>query len=166
MLRPATEADLESIRRWRNHPKVRRASFTTHEIGPEEHRAWWNAVSGDPARRVLVYERAGEPAGVVVFTGIGSELVEWSKYVDVAGLGDQRAAAWADLEHEAIAYAFDVLGAPRIGAATLAANTPVLSLHEQVGFTEVRRFTREVDGQPREVVWNELSAADWKGGGA
>lgn len=164
MLRPATDADVESIRRWRNHPKVRRASFTTHEIGPEEHRAWWDAVSRDPARHVLVYERAGVPAGVVVFADIGEGTVEWSKYVDVDGLGDDRGAAWEDLEHEAIGYAFDVLGAARIGAATLAANTPVLRLHERVGFTEVRRYTRQVGGEQREVVWNELSAATWRKG--
>ncbi|PXY31866.1 GNAT family N-acetyltransferase [Prauserella muralis] len=164
MLRPATDADVESIRRWRNHPKVRRASFTTHEIGQEEHRAWWESVCGDPSRHVLIYERAGSPAGVVVFTDIGEGTVEWSKYVDVEGLGTDRGAAWEELEHEAIDYAFDVLGATRIGAATLAANTPVLRLHERVGFTEVRRYTREVGGESREVVWNELSATTWREG--
>lgn len=162
MLRPATSDDVETIRRWRNHPKVRRASFTTHEILPEEHRAWWVAVSADPTRTVLVYERSGVPAGVVLFTGVGSDVVEWSKYVDVDGLGSCRAAAWEELEHEAIAYAFDVLGAERIGAATLAANTPVLRLHERTGFVEIRRYITEVDGEPREVVWNELSARTWR----
>lgn len=162
MLRPATDADVEVIRRWRNHPKVRRASFTTHEIGPEEHRAWWERVSADPTRRVLIFEREGRPAGVVLFTGVGSELVEWSKYVDVDGLGSDRSAAWEQLEYEAIDYAFDVLGARRIGAATLATNKPVLSLHARTGFTEVRRYTREVDGETRQVVWNELSAESWR----
>ena len=66
MLRPATDGDVETIRRWRNHPKVRRASFTTHEIGPEEHRAWWEAVSADPTKRVLIFERNGTPGVSVV----------------------------------------------------------------------------------------------------
>ncbi len=153
---------METIRRWRNHPKVRRASFTTHEIGPEEHRAWWEAVSADPTRRVLIFERNGVPSGVVLFTGVGSELVEWSKYVDVDGLGSERAAAWEELEYEAIDYAFDVLGADRIGASTLAANTPVRRLHERTGFVELRRYTRTIDGVDREVVWSELSARAWK----
>ena len=162
MLRPATDGDVETIRRWRNHPKVRRASFTTHEIGPEEHRAWWEAVSADPTRRVLIFERNGVPSGVVLFTGVGSELVEWSKYVDVDGLGSERAAAWEEVEYEAIDYAFDVLGADRIGASTLAANTPVRRLHERTGFVELRRYTRTIDGVDREVVWSELSARAWK----
>lgn len=160
VLRPATERDLDAIRRWRNHPKVRRASFTTHEISAEEHRRWWDGVRQDPSRRVLVYERDGVAAGVVTFSGLGGEVVEWSKYLDVDGLGTERSAAWVDLEHEAIDYAFDVLDVPRLGAATLASNTPVLRLHEQVGFTEVRRYVREIDGEPREVVWNELTRTD------
>ena len=45
----------------------------------------------------------------------GPELVEWSKYVDVDGLGSERAAAWEELEYEAIDYAFDVLGADGSG---------------------------------------------------
>jgi UDP-4-amino-4,6-dideoxy-N-acetyl-beta-L-altrosamine N-acetyltransferase len=160
MLRPATEDDLDAIRRWRNHPKVRRASFTTHEISAEEHRRWWDVVRQDPSRRVLIYERAGVAAGVVTFSGLDGEVVEWSKYLDVDGIGSQRSTAWAGLEHEAIDYAFDVLDVSRLGAATLASNTPVLRLHQQVGFTEVRRYVRKVDGEPREVVWNELTRAD------
>ncbi|WP_216213012.1 GNAT family N-acetyltransferase [Amycolatopsis aidingensis] len=160
MLRAATEDDVESIRRWRNHPKVRRASFTTHEIGADEHRAWWDAISADPTRRVLIYERRGVPAGVVIFVGLDAEVTEWNKYLDVDGLGADRGAAWVELEYEAIDYAFGVLGVRKLGAATLASNTPVLRLHQQVGFTEVRRYFREVDGEPREVVWNELIPAD------
>ncbi|WP_019818635.1 GNAT family N-acetyltransferase [Saccharomonospora saliphila] len=162
MLRPATEADVDVIRRWRNHPKVRRSSFTTHEIGPVEHRAWWAVVSAEETRRVLIYERAGVPAGVVIFAGVGSEVVEWSKYVDVDGLGSERARAWEELEREAAAYAFGELGAERIGAATLAENTPVLRLHARTGFVETRRWVTEIDGEPREVVWNELSAHRWR----
>lgn len=169
MLRPATEHDVELIRRWRNHPKVRRASFTTHEIGAEEHRRWWRAVSEDPARLMLIYERDGRRAGVVIFTGLDTPdvpdrdaAVEWSKYVDVDGLGADRGAAWRELEREALAYAFTELGVARIGASTLAANEPVLRLHRENGFTEVRRYQREIDGEPREVVWNELTSARWR----
>ncbi len=41
MLRPMVEADLDMVRIWRNNPVVRANMYTTHEITPEEHRAWW-----------------------------------------------------------------------------------------------------------------------------
>ena len=35
MLRDATDADLDAMRRWRNHDEVRRVSLTQHEIGAD-----------------------------------------------------------------------------------------------------------------------------------
>jgi UDP-4-amino-4,6-dideoxy-N-acetyl-beta-L-altrosamine N-acetyltransferase len=163
VLRTAGDDDVLAIRRWRNHPKVRAASLTTHEIGAAEHQTWWAAVSADPSRRVLIYERDAMPAGVVVFSGLGSPVVEWSKYLDVIGLGTRRAEAWEDMEHEALRYAFEVLKVRRLRGVTLAANRPVLALHAKIGFTETRRFVRQVDGEPRTVVWNELTAREWHG---
>lgn len=157
MLRAAGDGDVATIRRWRNHPKVRGASLTTHEIGAAEHQAWWEAVSADPSRQVLIYERAGRAVGVVIFTGLGSAVAEWSKYLDVDGIGADRRAAWVELEHEALRYAFEVLELPRLRGVTLATNRPVRTLHAEVGFTETRRFTRE----GREIVWNELTATEW-----
>jgi hypothetical protein len=52
-LRPMREADLDMVRRWRNAPDVRKNMYTTHEISPEEHRAWWERISADPASRQL-----------------------------------------------------------------------------------------------------------------
>lgn len=43
-LRPATDADMLTVLRWRNHPEVRQVMFTTHEIAEAEHRAWWQEI--------------------------------------------------------------------------------------------------------------------------
>jgi UDP-4-amino-4,6-dideoxy-N-acetyl-beta-L-altrosamine N-acetyltransferase len=163
-LRGAVEADVELIWRWRNHPTVRRVSFTTHEIGLAEHRAWFEAVRTDPTRRVLVYLHQGVPAGVVMFSDIDpmTRSAEWGFYLDIDGLDRSLLAAWMRLEGDAIDYAFDVLGLSTLGGATLATNRPVLQLHQRFGFTEARRYVREVDGEPCEVVWTELLAANRK----
>jgi UDP-4-amino-4,6-dideoxy-N-acetyl-beta-L-altrosamine N-acetyltransferase len=164
VLRDAGEADIDLIRRWRNHPRVRQVSFTTHEIDAAEHRAWFDAVLKNPSRRVLIYSCQGKAAGVVLFSDIDSvaKSAEWGFYLDVDGLGDDLVTAWACLEGDAIDYAFDVLGVVTLGGATLAANKQVLQLHGRFGFTETRRYVREVDGEPRDVVWTELRAADRK----
>lgn len=163
MLRPVTDDDQEMVRRWRNHPRVRQASITQHEISAEEHAAWWRRTRSDPDRFVLIFQWAGSECGVVTFDrDPGGESATWGFYLDVENL-DARAElmpAWIALEREAIDYAFDVLGLRRIGGETLAANTPVLQLHRRFGFRVVRRYQREIDGEPRDVVWTELERGE------
>ena len=155
MLRPAADADRDPVLVWRNHPEVRRASLTTHEIGAAEHAAWWAAGGRD---RILVFEHAGRPAGVVTIEPDGT----WGFYLDVDGLAarGELLPAWLELEKAAIAYAFDTLGLDRLGGLTLAWNTQVLALHRRFGFRETRRFQHPVDGIEQEVVETELRAAD------
>jgi len=159
LLREATRDDLESIRLWRNHPDVRAVSFTTHEIAPEEHLAWWNAVCNDPTRRVLIYERLGVPSGVVTIADLRpGEDATWGFYLDVAGL-DERGhllPAWLEVERQVIDFAFDELGLTRLYGEMLANNAAVRQLHRRYGFIETGTYVRDVDGQPAEVVTIEL----------
>jgi RimJ/RimL family protein N-acetyltransferase len=166
VLRDATESDRDTVLTWRNHPEVRKVSFTTHEIRPEEHAAWWAAVAADDQRRVLIFEYRERAAGVVMFDArhADEQGVVWGFYLDNEGLGKDLLPAWVQLEKDAVEYAFEVLEAELIGGETLAWNTPVLQLHKRMGFTETRRYEREVDGVPQEVVWTQLSATDRKKG--
>jgi RimJ/RimL family protein N-acetyltransferase len=164
VLREAIDSDRDLVLAWRNHPQVRKVSFTTHEIGAGEHERWWAAVQQDPQRQILIFEWRGVPAGVVMFDArrADEQGVVWGFYLDVAGLEEhgELLPAWLELERAAIDFAFDELGAERLGGETLAWNTPVLQLHRRFGFTAARRYERDVDGSPQEVVWTELSAVD------
>ncbi|WP_428966753.1 GNAT family N-acetyltransferase [Micromonospora fluostatini] len=160
-LRPATGDDLVTMLRWRNHPQVRAVSNTRHEIAPAEHAAWWAGVRTDPDRRVLIHRYADRDAGVVTFSGVTSprrDLV-WGFYLDIAGLDERRELlrAWMSLEEAAIAHAFTDLGARSLGGETFAENKPVLALHRRFGFRIVRRYERDVDGTPHQVVWTQMS---------
>jgi RimJ/RimL family protein N-acetyltransferase len=164
VLRRAEDDDREMVRRWRNHPQVRRASIMTHEIGVDEHAAWWDAVSRDPTRWILIYERVGVPSGVVTIAADGPDQgsATWGFYLDTDGL-EQRGEllpAWLELERDAISYAFDTLGLQCLGGETLSWNTPVIQLHQRLGFRITRTYSKDVDGVPQEVVWTELRAAD------
>jgi len=77
-LRPATEADANLLREWRNDPDTRAASRHTAEVGAEEHSAWLAAVLADPARQLLICEREGEPVGQVRFDPLGEDRHEIS----------------------------------------------------------------------------------------
>lgn len=160
-LRPATDDDVEDIRRWRNHPSARAVSFTQHEISPAEHRAWWSAVRDDPSRRVLVYEYNGVAAGSVTYTFLDTEArtAKWGCALDVDGLGRDVLPAWLKLEGVLIDYAFDTLGLSMLGGEVLLENKQVWQLHKRFGFTEAQRYTQEIDGVAHEVLWMELTAA-------
>jgi RimJ/RimL family protein N-acetyltransferase len=164
VLRDATDADIATIRQWRNHPKVRGASIQTHYITPEGHAQWWAKVSADPGRRVLVFEYAGMPCGVVTINDHDpvAGTAEWGFFLDVEGLEErgQLLPAWLELEKAAVAYGFEEMKLSAMGGRTLAWNKQVIALHRRFGFVEVpqRRYVTEVDGQDQEVVWTELTA--------
>lgn len=165
-LRDANDGDVDSIRRWRNHPQVRRASIHTAYITPEGHRAWWAAVQSDPNRRVLIYERGGVGCGVVMFNDHDpvAGTAEWGFFLDVDGLQarGELLPAWIELEREAVAYGFDEMKLAEMGGRTLAWNKQVLALHRRFGFVVVpeRGYTIEIDGVSQEVVWTALRAAE------
>ncbi|GGO74279.1 GNAT family N-acetyltransferase [Nonomuraea cavernae] len=161
MLRPVGDHDLPVMLRWRNHPRVRAASFTTHEIGEAEHARWWAAVKDDPARRVLVYEHDGAAAGVVTFSGLrpGSRCADWGFYLDLDGLERSGALlrAWIGLERAVVGHAFGPLGLTTLRGEVLAGNEAVRRLHRRFGFAETGRHTRHVDGAPVDVVAIQLT---------
>jgi RimJ/RimL family protein N-acetyltransferase len=140
VLREADEADVEAIRRWRNDERVRAVSLTAHEIGPDEHRRWWRRAGTDPARRVLVYERAGVPSGVVNFFDLdaAARTVAWGFFLDLAGLDarGETLPAWLEIQQDALDHAFGVLGVDVLTGEVLEHNTVVRRMNRRFGFTE------------------------------
>ena len=164
MLREATQSDLEKIRRWRNHPRVRSSSIFTAEITPEGHARWWAEVQADESRQALVFSHAGNDAGVVLFNDHDrtARTAEWGFFLDVDGLESRSELmpAWVELEREAVRYAFEELMVQEIGGRTLAWNRPVLALHKRLGFIVVpeRGYETVIDGSPQRVVWTARRA--------
>ena len=152
VLRAALPQDREMVRRWRNHPQVRAASFTGHEIGSAEHAAWWRRGAADPARRLLIYTGDdGQPAGVVLFEGYdpAAATASWGFYLDVAGLDERGGtlSAWLGVQREALDHAFDVLGLDTLTGEVLEDNTVVRRANRRFGFTEGPPEERDVDGR-------------------
>jgi UDP-4-amino-4,6-dideoxy-N-acetyl-beta-L-altrosamine N-acetyltransferase len=156
MLRPATDADAEAMRRWRNHPQVRAMSLTRHEITPEEHAAWWQRTKRSDTREVYVYERAGVPSGVVTFFDIDRNAGSawWGYYLDNDGLTDrgELLPAWIAIQREARRLAFGELGLEVLEGEVLEANESVRSFNRRNGFVEVGSELRQVDGVPTTVL--------------
>ena len=134
-LRPMTAADLALVLRWRNHPFIRRYMYTTHEISPEEHQAWYAKASQDPARTLLIFEEPDLPLGYVQFCRSASmtDSALWGFYLGPnapPGTGKQ-------LGRAAVDYAFNVLQLAELRGEVLAGNDRSQRFHEQHGFHQV-----------------------------
>jgi RimJ/RimL family protein N-acetyltransferase len=158
VLRRATDADVDVIRQWRNQEANRLVSITQHEIGTAEHAAWWAAASADPTRRVLVYEHADAPAGVVNFFDLALDnpprTGAWGFFLDAEGLAERSETlpAWLGIMSEATAYAFDELGLDELRGEVLENNAPVRQMNRRFRFVEGIPERRHADGRVVVVV--------------
>ena len=64
-LRPATLADAELLRAWRNDEGTRAGSHQSGTVAAEEHRAWLERALADPQRRLWIACRGAQPIGTV-----------------------------------------------------------------------------------------------------
>lgn len=159
MLRAATPTDVESLRVWRNHPEVRRVSLTQHEIGTDEHLAWWDRLQQDSTKQVLVYERDGIPSGVVNFFDIADGSAWWGYYLDNDGLNERGALfpAWISIQREAVRYARNELGLNELHGETLEMNEAAVDFNARLGFEEIERYERSLGERDVTVIHSRRS---------
>ena len=162
MLRTATEADVDVIRRLRNQQANRDVSITSHEITADEHAAWWAKTSVDPSRRVLIYERDGAIAGVVNFFDLDASSGAWGFFLDADGLAErgETLPAWIEVMREATAYAFDELGLDVLTGEVLEHNAVVRQMNRRFRFVEGRPEVRYADGRELTVIPISLRRQD------
>ncbi len=164
-LRPMEEADLERVLAWRNHPQVRRWMYTTHEIGPEEHRRWFEASAGDPQRHLLVYELDGQACGFVnvtvdVATGVAGASATWGFYL----APDAPRGSGRGLGEAAIDHAFGTMALEELRGEALASNANSIAFHRRLGFEASGSpggERREQDSEPVNVACFKLGREAW-----
>jgi RimJ/RimL family protein N-acetyltransferase len=166
MLRTATEADVDTIRRLRNQQANRDVSITSHEISADEHAAWWAKTSKDPSRRVLIYERDGATAGVVNFFDLEGTSGAWGFFLDADGLAErgETLPAWIEVMREATAYAFDELGLDVLTGEVLEHNAVVRQMNRRFRFVEGTPEVRYADGRELTVIPISLRKQDRRKG--
>ncbi|MDD9808044.1 MAG: UDP-4-amino-4,6-dideoxy-N-acetyl-beta-L-altrosamine N-acetyltransferase [Gammaproteobacteria bacterium] len=141
-LRPVTEADLQDLLRWRNHPRVRRAMVTKHRISAEEHAAWWQKTRADKTKQWRIYEENGEPLAVASFFRLdaGEKTGWWGFYL--CDYSEQNAAGRAPLARRVIqsviCHAAEELKLCRLLCEVFKDNLPARRLYEEHGFRESR----------------------------
>lgn len=160
-LRPLEEADLETVREWRNHVEVRSYMYTRHEIGEAEHRAWFERVCRDDSRHALIFELEEQPVGFVQFSVVDTRAgrADWGFYLAPSA----PRGSGAKLGECALTYAFDHLLLHKICGEALAFNERSIRFHERLGFTrEAMLRDHHFDGKKyHDVAGFGLLAAEW-----
>ncbi len=144
MLRPAAESDVLPMREWRNQPANREVSLQQHEIGLEEHLAWWERVQQDPTKRVMVFTYDDRPLGIVNFFDLdldapeGSRSGAWGFFLDneTATAEGTAMMAWMQVMKDATNYAFDELGLDVLTGEVHEDNEAVRVMNRRFRFTE------------------------------
>lgn len=75
IFRPVNMDDWEVLLTWRNHVGIRRNSFSTDIISPDNHRSWLRGKLMESGSLFLMAEAHGRPLGQIRFDSIDGEIV-------------------------------------------------------------------------------------------
>ena len=162
MLRPLDKADLALILPWRNVPTVRQAMFTQHEIGWDEHLAWFHRMQADDSKRWYLYlNKNNEPNGAVNFTDLdpAQRSAFWGFYASP----DATLGTGLRMSLDALDTAFNEFALEKLNADVLVTNSRSLDIHKKVGFAEEGHFREHFfNGERRiDVIRLGLLASEW-----
>ncbi|OOY22030.1 UDP-4-amino-4,6-dideoxy-N-acetyl-beta-L-altrosamine N-acetyltransferase [Thioclava sp. DLFJ5-1] len=159
-IRRLVERDLPQVLAWRNHPSVRSMMFTSREIGPEEHRAWFEKANSAASRRLLIAEADGSPFGFIQFDRVEiGGVSDWGFYARPgAPKGKGQALGLAALDH-----AFFELQLHKVCGQALTFNEGSIRLHQRLGFHQegLLRDQHRADGAYHPVIHFGLLRSEW-----
>lgn len=143
--------DLERVLIWRNQPDVRRYMYTQHEITMLEHRQWFERVSQDDSRHLLIYQEAEIPLGFVQISEIHrGRVAEWGFYV----APDAQKGVGTRLGKAALHYAFSQLSLHKLCGEALAFNHRSIRFHQKLGFVHEGTLAEQFyDGHQYHDIW-------------
>ena len=156
-------ADKASLREWRNDPAVSKWMYTNHEIGEEEHNAWFDAMLADASKVYWKIVADGVAVGSVFLTGVSNQgkSCEWGMYladVNARGKGVAQAACALSFRH-----AFNELSVDVVTCEAVAQNENAIGLYESVGYvrTGLQNDAVQRGGEMLSVVTLELTRDSW-----
>lgn len=160
-LRPMTEADLDRVLEWRNHPDIRRYMYSSCKISFEEHRQWFARAQVNPAMNLLIFEQDEVASGFVnLTTGRSATVADWGFYISPNG---PRGAGRA-LGSYALAYAFKELSLHKVCGQALSFNERSIAFHQKLGFQQEGQLREHhfVSGVYHDVFCFGLLASEWQ----
>ena len=156
-----SQADVDQVLAWRNHPEVRRFMYSQNEISAEEHAQWFARASQDPDRHLLIFEINKSPLGFINIHQIASGgIADWGFYV----APDAAKGTGRSLGQVALRYAFEAAGVNKLCGQALAYNERSIRFHLNLGFQREGILRQQhFDGQQyHDVLCFGLLAREWQ----
>ena len=160
LIRKMTVKDIDQVLQWRNHIDVRRFMFNQEKITPDEHRNWFERMSQDSHRHLLIFENDGVPTGSVNFNQLDTKsIADWGFYLAT----DTKKGVGRQLGLAALDYAFNKLALSKVCGKALAFNDRSIQFHLNLGFKQEGILREQhFDGQKfHDVVCFGLLTQEW-----
>lgn len=160
-LRRMSVVDLEKVLSWRNHPEVRRYMFTQHEIGIDEHALWFDRVSQDSNRHLLIFESQGIASGFInIYQDTSSSIADWGFYISP----DAPKGTGRQLGNASLQYAFTTMRCNKLSAQVLSYNERSIRFHQNLGFKQEDILRQKYfDGKNfHDVVCFGIFSKEWR----
>jgi UDP-4-amino-4,6-dideoxy-N-acetyl-beta-L-altrosamine N-acetyltransferase len=162
-LRPVTEADCETLHRWRTLPEVAAYMYSDHEISLEEHRRWFAGLLADPDRDYRIIQVDGEDVGLVYLFGMDRHhgRISWGFYLVSPSVRGKGVGSW--VEFTVLDEVFGPRGLRKLCCEVLAFNEAVVGMHQRFGFTVEGTLRSHIHkgGEHHDVVVLGMLAEDW-----
>ncbi|MEP2654093.1 MAG: UDP-4-amino-4,6-dideoxy-N-acetyl-beta-L-altrosamine N-acetyltransferase [Paraglaciecola sp.] len=132
---PFTEEYLAIVLQWRNSERVRMNMHSNRPITQCEHKKWFSALSDDQNRESWIYCQHQRPVGILNFTDVKTEHIEWGCYL---GETDILPGSGLILEWAALNWASRQEHCLTLDAQVLSFNTSALKLHKLFGYEKIK----------------------------
>jgi hypothetical protein len=163
LLRDIAPHDQETIRVWRNHPEVRKYMYTDHEIGPDEHNAWFARILRDSTCKYWIIVCDGEDVGLLYLHDIDTRNSRcyWGFYTASPSARGKGVGSFA--EFSVLRFVFDDLRLQKLCGEVLASNQAVLNMHKKFGFVQEGLLRKHVlkEGIFADVVSISILREEW-----
>ncbi|MFT6898244.1 MAG: UDP-4-amino-4,6-dideoxy-N-acetyl-beta-L-altrosamine N-acetyltransferase [Paraglaciecola sp.] len=163
---PFTAEYLTLVWHWRNSARVRANMHYDKLITWHEHQVWFDALQADPSRQYWIYCQHQRPIGVLNFSDINTDIVQWGCYLSETDVlpGSGLVLEWAALE-----YVSTLKSCTALEAQVLSFNLPAIKLHTLFGYealkTEKGGLRQLPDGDdlvPYDVLHFRYLSATWR----
>ncbi|MHA6287073.1 UDP-4-amino-4,6-dideoxy-N-acetyl-beta-L-altrosamine N-acetyltransferase [Maricaulis sp. CAU 1757] len=160
-LRPVTADDIWLIHAWRNAPHVRAGMYTSHDIGRDEHQAWFDGALADPGRHLWILQRDGQDLGHANISGALGAEADWAIYIGEPGPATRGIGQATG--RQILRFAFEHLKLPALHCEVLDGNDTAMHMNTRLGFTRWRRLPARIlrDGAPVDAWRLRLTRTDW-----
>ncbi|KGK41844.1 hypothetical protein LH51_11650 [Nitrincola sp. A-D6] len=156
---PLDTSLLETVRLWRNKPRIRKNMLNSQPISHDEQQQWFKNLQQIDTKRYLVFFQNLRPVGMLYFDYIGSERLNWGCYL---GEEDIWPGSGLILEIAALDYAFDILQQKTLTAEILDHNEQPIRMHIFFEYQEKAPIAFSKNGELIQLRKFQYEATDWK----